>query len=159
MAPHVTLRDCLPTDEPFLYRVYASTREEELAPLAWSDVQKKQFLHMQFDAQHRYYHDQFTDAEFQIIILDGERIGRLYVDRRSDEIRLIDIALLPAYRNMGIGSELIGILLKEAQRVEKPVRIHVEQNNPAMQLYKRLGFVMIEEGDIYHLMQWQPDHA
>lgn len=157
MHSQVTLRAISQTDEPFLLSVYASTREEELALLDWEKQQKEQFLRMQFDAQHRYYQDQFAGADFQIVLLDGQAIGRLYVDRRPDEFRLIDIALLPSYRNAGIGSDLLKNLLAEARHDHKPVRIHVEQLNPAMRLYQRLGFVQIGESGVYNLMQWTPD--
>ena len=51
MCPEITLRCIAPEDEPFLYRVYAGTREEELAPLGWDEAQKNEFLRMQFSAQ------------------------------------------------------------------------------------------------------------
>ena len=102
-----SLRPIKEEDQSFLYRLYASTRQEELAVLDWSEAQKEAFLQMQFNAQHKFYTEQFSQAEFQIIEQDQEPIGRLYVDRRDDEIRLIDIALLPAYRNRGIGSSYL----------------------------------------------------
>ena len=116
-SPHGTaarrlgLRPAGPDDEPFLYRVYAGTREDELAAVDWDAAQQAAFLRGQFEAQHHYYHEQFGSAEFQIILLGGEPIGRLYVDRRDDEIRIIDIALLPAHRNAGLGEALLTDLL------------------------------------------------
>jgi ribosomal protein S18 acetylase RimI-like enzyme len=103
--------------------------------------------------------EQFAGAAFDVILLDGESIGRLYVDRRPDEIRIIDIALLPEYRNRGIGSRLITALLAEGTAAGLPVRIHVEQYNPAMRLYNRLGFQKIDERGVYHLMEWSPARA
>ena len=88
----VKFRPATPEDENFLYRVYASTREDELAPLDWDDKQMQTFLKMQFAAQHKFYLEQFPQAEFQVILLGREPIGRLYIDRRDDEIRLIDPA-------------------------------------------------------------------
>ncbi len=99
----------------------------------------------------------FTDAAYDIIILDGESIGRLYVDRREDEIRLIDIALLPEHRGGGLGTAILKEILAEGASVRKLVRIHVEQFNPAMRLYERLGFSKIEEQGVYHLMEWTPE--
>ena len=110
------LRPVRPEDESFLYEVYASTRLDELALTGWTEQQKKEFLQMQFGAQHRYYHEQFPEAEFHIILIQNLPIGRLYVDRRSDEIRIIDIALLPEYRNAGIGSMFLHNLMEEAEQ-------------------------------------------
>ena len=157
MNVSVTFRPIRSEDEPFLFEVYASTREEELAVLNWDEVQKKTFLRMQFKAQHRYYRKQFPAADFQIILAGDLPIGRLYVDRRKDEIRIIDIALLPQHRNTGIGSTILRDLLVEAAGADKPVRIHVERFNPALHLYERLGFFRIGETEISYLMEWTWD--
>ena len=152
-----TLRPITPDDEPFLYRLYASTREDELAELPWSASEKEAFLTTQFNAQHTFYHQQFNGAEFLIIEQSNEPIGRLYLDRREDEIRIVDIALLPAHRNLGIGTKYLESILKEGQGAGLPVRIHVEHNNPALSLYERLGFKKVTENGVYFLMEILPD--
>ena len=155
----VTFRPMSEADLGFLQRLYASTREEELAPVPWSEEQKAEFLRFQFDAQHKHYQEHFPDAEYQVIELGGKPIGRLYIDRREDEHRLIDIALLPAHRGGGIGGGIMRDVLDEAAAVGKRVRIHVEMNNPALRLYERLGFENIEEQGVYYLMEWTPPDA
>ena len=155
-SSRVTLRPIAVEDMEFLHRLYASTRQDELRRVGWSDEQKEAFLRFQFDAQHHYYREQFPNATFDVV-LDGERpIGRLYVDRRADEIRLIDIALLPEQRGKGTGGSLMRQTLAEARLAGKPVRIHVERENPARRLYDRLGFRSIEEQGVYDLMEWRP---
>jgi ribosomal protein S18 acetylase RimI-like enzyme len=156
MTDAITLRAITAADEPFLYAVYASTRTEELAPLGWDEAQLSGFLRMQFDAQHRYYQEQFAGAAFDLILRNGQPVGRLYVDRCDDEIRIIDIALLPEHRNAGIGSRLLREVLAEADRQKKPVRIHVERFNPALALYQRLGFGPAGETGVYYLLERQP---
>lgn len=152
----VTFRPMTEGDLDFLRRLYASTREEELAQVPWSDEEKAEFLRFQFDAQHKHYMEYFPDAEYQVIELAGKPIGRLYLDRRDDEHRLIDIALLPEHRGDGIGGGIMRDVLEEAAAARKLVRIHVERNNPAMRLYERLGFNNIEEQGVYYLMEWTP---
>lgn len=154
--PEITFRPIRDDDREFLARLYASTREEELAVTPWSEEQKAAFLRQQFEAQHAFYTEQFADAEFSVILLDGEPAGRLYVDRREDEIRLIDIALLPEHRGQGIGGELMRDLLAEGEEKGLPVTIHVERFNPALRLYERLGFRHVEEQGPYYLMEWRP---
>jgi GNAT superfamily N-acetyltransferase len=156
MSTAVTLRRICPEDGPFLYQVYANTREEELAPLGWDEAQKAAFLRMQFTAQHRYYQDQFPDADFQIILAGDRPIGRLYVDRGKEEINIVDIALLPEHRRAGIGTALLLAILAEADQAGKPVRIHVERFNPALNLYERLGFVTVADTGVYFLMKRAP---
>jgi len=152
----ITLRPIIPSDQDFLYRVYASTREEELEQVNWNEAQKTAFIRMQFNAQHRYYAENYPQAKFQIILLNGEPAGRLYVDWRKAEIRIIDITLLPAFRGQGIGSRLLNEILAEGQARGMPVTIHVERFNPALRLYKRLGFQQIQDKEVYYLMKWTP---
>ncbi len=153
----ISFRPITTQDLPFLSRLYASTRAEEVAQVPdWTDEQKQQFLQMQFDAQHSYYQEQFSKAEYLVIEQDGDPIGRIYIDRRKDEIRLIDIALLPEARGQKLGAALLEDLLEEAQSSQLAVRIHVEKNNPAMRLYIRLGFRQIEDQGVYDLMEWTP---
>jgi ribosomal protein S18 acetylase RimI-like enzyme len=154
MENQITFRPIRPEDEALLYQIYANTREEELAQVPWDTAEKEAFLRMQFNAQHQYYQEQFPHAAFQIILRDDRPIGRLYVNRRPDVIHLIDIALLPANRNRGIGTSLLKELLAEASEVGKPVRIHVEHFNPALRLYERLGFSQIGDHGVYYLMEW-----
>jgi ribosomal protein S18 acetylase RimI-like enzyme len=144
-------------DEQFLYRLYASTREDELAVVPWSESEKETFLTTQFNAQHTFYHQQFNEAEFLIIEQDNEPIGRLYLDRRDDEIRIVDIALLPSHRNRGIGTKYLESILEEGQGAGLPVRIHVERNNTALRLYERLGFQKVTENGVYFLMEKWPN--
>ncbi len=152
----LTFRSINDADHPFLRQVYASTREEELATVPWSKEQKQAFLEFQFNAQHTFYQNQFGNAAFWVIEQAGVPIGRLYLDRRADEIRIIDIALLPAYRDRGIGTALLKAVLAEGQTKNQPVTIHVEQNNRALNLYRRLGFVQKGDESIYYLMEWMP---
>lgn len=152
----IHLRPIQPEDEPFLLRVYASTRTEELKQVDWDARQKDDFLRMQFEAQHSHYTEHFPDADFQLVLKGDEAIGRLYVDRRSDEIRLIDIALLPDFQGEGTGSGLLKALLDEACQMDLPLRIHVEKFNPALRWYERLGFRQIEDKGMYLFMEWTP---
>lgn len=151
----ISLRAITLEDEPFLFAVYSSTRADELALVDWSAEQKDAFLRMQFVAQSRHYTENYPDAEFQVIELDGQRIGRLYTQRRENEIRIMDIALLPEVRGRGIGTGLLNEILDEARAGNLPVTIHVERMNPALHLYERLGFYFLEQRGIYFLMEWR----
>ncbi len=157
MKHEITFRPISEEDQDFLRQVYASTRTDELAILDWSEAQKQDFLNMQFHAQHTFYMQQFPEATFDIVLLREQPIGRLYVHRPEHEIRLIDIALLPEYRNDGIGTALLQDLLAEATETGKPLSIHVEKFNPAMRLYERLGFTSIADQGVYLLMEWRPE--
>jgi GNAT superfamily N-acetyltransferase len=154
-AAGLTFRPITDADLPFLARVYASTRMEELAVTDWSDAQKAAFLQMQFDAQHAHYQKHYVGSDFFVIERAGEALGRLYLARWKSEHRIVDIALLPAHRGSGLGTALLTDLLDEATAVGKAVTIHVEKFNPAMSLYRRLGFVAAGEEGAYDLMRWE----
>jgi len=151
----VLLRPRRNDDDGFLAELYASTRADEMALVEdWTEEQKNTFLAMQFEAQTKHYDEHFSDAEFLIVERGDEPIGRLYLHRRQDEIRVVDIALLPQHRRSGIGGRLMREVLDEAARSGRVVRIHVERNNPAMRLYERLGFLVVDDLEVYLLMEW-----
>lgn len=152
----LSLRPVSPDDEVFLVQVYASTRAEEMALVPWSEEQKQAFLRMQFDAQRESYQQQFPDAEYHVILQDGVGAGRLIVERTDRSILLIDIALLPAFRDLGIGTNLIGDLKAEAQQIGKPLWLDVESFSQALEFYERLGFKKIDEAGFYLRMEWRP---
>ena len=156
MTDGISLRPIEPGDEEFLYRVYASTRQEELAQTGWSEDQRASFLRMQFDAQSRYYKEHYEDAEFSVILADDHPVGRLYVARWPEEIRIVDIALLPEHRNAGIGTSLLRALVSESEAIGRPHSIHVERFNPALRLYGRLGFRKVADKGVYFLMERAP---
>lgn len=152
----LALRTMVDADLPFLQALYASTREQEMAQTQWSDQQKAEFLAFQFDAQHKHYQKHFSSANFDIVEMEGQPIGRLYVEYRDDEIRIVDIALLPEYRNRGFGQSLLKAVMQAGQDRKQPISIHVEQFNPAMRLYIRLGFEKTADQGVYDLMTWSP---
>lgn len=150
------LRPIRESDQAFLRQLYGSTREEELKQTGWSDKEKENFLDFQHKAQHTHYMREYRDSRFDIILADGEKVGRLYVDRRKDEIRIVDIALLSNHRGKGWGSYFLLQLLEEGSQKALPIRIHVEHNNPALSLYERLGFKQVDSNGVYLLMERVP---
>jgi ribosomal protein S18 acetylase RimI-like enzyme len=155
-----SLRPATEADREFLLTLYASTREEELAQVPWADDAKEVFLEQQFSAQDHHYRTHYPGAALDVIEVDGEPAGRLYVFRGADEIRIMDIALAPEFRGRGIGTELLRELMAEASASGRSLSIHVEITNPARSLYERLGFVPAGQHGVYVLMRWdQPKTA
>lgn len=154
MSLPVALRTATSEDNEFLAAVYEGTRLEELAVTDWTSEQKTQFCRMQFVAQDAHYRQHYPTAEYYVVELEGVPVGRLYYDRWTREIRIMDIAVLPEYRGRGIGTLLLKDLLKEAADSGKILSIHVERMNPALNLYQRLGFALAEDKGVYLLMEW-----
>ncbi|HEX8668750.1 MAG TPA: GNAT family N-acetyltransferase [Allosphingosinicella sp.] len=152
----LSVRPAGETDLPLLTAVYSSTRVEEVAATGWPEEMQRAFLAHQFDAQHRHYRQHYPGAEWLVMERDGAAVGRLYLDEWSDQLRLIDIALLPEARGLGAGEAILRDLQDAAAAAGKPLTIHVERQNPAMRLYLRLGFRRIDEHGVYELMEWRP---
>lgn len=154
----LSLRPVRADDAEVLYRIYAGTRADELAGVPWDDRVKEAFLRQQFDAQSAAY-EQYEGRSHQLVLLDGAPVGRLYVARRDDEMRIVDIALLPEHRGAGIGTAVLRDVLDEAAAGGLVVRIHVERENRALGLYRRLGFVTVGEYGLHLRMEWDPVRA
>jgi ribosomal protein S18 acetylase RimI-like enzyme len=158
---HVTtnpeLRPAQPSDEPLLFKLYASTRLEELSRLPVSAEQLESILKMQFNAQQSGYAAQHPLADHQIILFEAQEIGRILLDRSEDRFQLVDIALLPQFRGRGIGSLLLKKLQEEAAREGKKIGLFVYQTNPAKRLYERLGFSQVETDGLYTEMLWRAE--
>ena len=158
-GPPLVLRPEAPEDQQFLFTVYASTREKELALTNWDEATRRAFLKHQFDAMCRGYRAMFPAGEFSIILVAGQLIGRMVLDRRTAEIRVVDLALLPAWRNQGLGTLLMRQVCQEASMAGKSVTLEVLQNNRALHWYTRLGFTLNGRRGIYGTMVWHPGPA
>lgn len=152
----VQLRPYRADDQEFLFKLYASTRQQEIAAFGWPEAQQQAFLRMQFTTQQRWYASAYPEAEHQIIEREGVAVGRLLVLRQAGSVLLVDIALLPDSRGLGIGTELIGRLVRECRAEKLPLRLQVLKANPAMKLYERLGFAKTGEDQVYVQMEKSP---
>jgi len=138
-----------------LRRLYASTRADEMAMVLWTDEQKRAFCDMQFDAQDRHYRAHHPEAHFDMVLVDGEAAGRLTVDRGDRAVHVIDIAILPEFRNRGVATALLTELQEEARATDQPLVLQVEVNNRAAELYRRLGFVETRALGLHLEMTWR----
>jgi len=157
--PHggkLTLRPVTKEDEPFLVSLYGSTRAAELSQVEWAEGQREVFVRWQFDMQRREYDARFPDARYQLIVIDDEPAGRIWVGEDEEQIRLLDIALLPQFQKRGVGTVLLRELMKEATGAGKLLRHMVfVLNDDAHRFYERLGFVVIEDLGAYKHMEYR----
>lgn len=141
-------------DEDFLFRLYATAREEEVSAWGWDQTQQQVFLRMQYKAQRQWYAVAYAGAEHRIILENDQPVGRILVRRAKDSIELVDISLLPEHRNRGIGTALVGELIQESRNSGAVVRLQVlRTNHRAIRLYRRLGFVIASEDEIRYQME------
>lgn len=150
----VALRPVTSDDRAFLVEVYGSTRDAELSQVSWEAGQREAFVEMQFAAQDAQYRQHNPRGRFDVVEVDGVPAGRLYVDRRPGDLRVVDISLLPQFCGQGVGRELLTRLMDQAAAEGRIVSIHVEIHNPAAALYARLGFEVVAELGVYRRMEW-----
>jgi len=141
----LTLRPALPADEPFLYRLAYEHFYLKLLAHTWEPGMRDMLLKMQVEGQRATYATQFPRADHGIIVLDDRPIGRMLVDRGPEIHQLVDIVIGADQRGKGIGSIVLRALCTEAELMRKPLRLHVDVQNRARELYRRLGFRLIED--------------
>lgn len=138
-------------DAAFFEKLYVAVRRIEFAMLGWDEHQILPVLKMQFDAQTRGYRGQFPNLKEFVVETNGEAVGRLVL---TDEMRLVDIAVSPARRNLGIGSFVLKHLLDKADGENKNIFLRVlKTNTEARRLYMRFGFQTTGEDDLYLMMR------
>jgi len=154
----VCLRSAQADDVPFLRQLYASLREDELAPLPWPQAAKQAFLDNQFLLQHQHYVNHYRDADFLVIEQNDVPIGRYYVQRAAHDFLIIDISLDRRSRGQGIASALIGQTQQQAREYGAGVQLHVQYGNDgARRLYERLDFLVTADEGVYQRLRWAPD--
>jgi len=154
---NVQLRASDESDNELLYRIFVESHGDLAAAVAdWDDARKKSFLRSQFQIQQEQYRGHYPQARFDVVVADGQVIGNFYVAPGADELLLVDVNLLPEFRNRGIGGALLQDLLDESENSNKPVSLHVMQGNPAIRLYERIGFEVVAQEGVYSRMQRRP---
>jgi GNAT superfamily N-acetyltransferase len=158
--PVIDLRPAAPTDEGFLFELYCQVRAPEFAMLILPEEQKAQVIGMQYTAQRAAYQAQFPGSNYEIVLNAGQPVGRIWVDRGESDLFLVDVALLPACRNAGIGTWLIKQLQSEARAAGKPIRSSVFRFNPgSLRFHERLGFRVTHQDEVEFHLEWRPGQA
>ena len=115
---------------------------------------------MQSAAQLTEYKTKFPGARFQVIIYNEKNACRFYTCENENDIRLLDITILPEFTGKGIGTNLLHRLIQRSNKVQKKISLHVIASNPALKLYQRLGFVRIKNDGLNYYMEREPgDHS
>jgi GNAT superfamily N-acetyltransferase len=146
----LALRPARAEDVAFLFELFLDARAVEFSHLPLHGAERHLLMRMQFEAQQRGYAIRFPASEDAIVWCGTRPVGRLWLMRTQDEIRVLDVALLSEKRGAGIGSSLLRQVLQEG----KPVRLSVARTNlRAFELYRRLGFVIAGQNDVFLEME------
>ncbi len=152
----MTMRRATAADEPLLFVLFSAEKVREFAPLGLPAEQLQPLLEMQFRARQTGYAQTYPAAtDFILCLADGTAVGRHLVERQPDCYRCIDLAVLSAYRNRGIGAWALRQLQQIAALEQAPFRLRVAKSNPALRLYGRLGFIKASADELSYEMEWQ----
>lgn len=150
----ISLRGVTAEDREFLLRAYAAGRETELSVLPFDDAQKRAFCEHQLDAQTAYYLEKYPQATHEVILVDGDPVGRIYVNRGEKLILILDFAVLVEKRKKGIATHIVKSLQAEAASSGKRVGVEVETFNPSQKFFRELGFELVEGDGMNLYFEW-----
>ncbi len=154
----VATRPAVPQDEDFLFELYCAVRAAEFALLPLPDEQRMHLLKMQHTWQRDAYGAAYPGSGYEIVLLNGEPAGRIWVARLPEELRLVDLAVHPRLHNQGIGTVLLQRLQAEAARSGKRVCSSVFRFNAgSLRFHQRLGFRVIAENETRLELAWAAD--
>jgi ribosomal protein S18 acetylase RimI-like enzyme len=149
-----------PSDADFLYALFCVSRPPDWDPLRGHPAIFEQLMRQQFEAQAAQYGQRFPNASFEVVELEGERVGRVVVDRSGTGLHVVDIAIVPMLRGRGIGTAVLRALLAEAEAAGLPVHLSVASSNDrSLRLYLRLGFVVTAKQTAYLTLERRPRAA
>ncbi|MBF0098011.1 MAG: GNAT family N-acetyltransferase [Magnetococcales bacterium] len=152
----LTLRPSRPEDEPFLAILYRSTRPD----LRLLDAETEYIDHL-IDLQRQWqtagYGENNPNALIFIVEKLGDRIGRVIVHFGEQEVRVMDISLLPVVRKQNVGTGIMQALQRAAAQIKVPLTLCVAKHNgAAKQFYARLGFQLAASDTMLDLLIWYP---
>jgi len=152
----ITLRPATEDDQDFLLELFKSSRGDDLRGLGWDEERIGEFLEMQYEAHQNFLANDYPNLEAQIILSGGGAIGLLATAQQPQEIRLVDLSLVPEQRNRGTGALLIRELQAQSAAAKRPLRLQIIRFNRAAGLFERLGFSRTSETGTHFQMEWLP---
>lgn len=150
------LRPCEPSDDAFLYDVFCTTWESEVAALPNQNL-AQHILRIQHIAQERRFASRYPGHQRLIVMSGGLRAGRLYLFESLSSLQVVDLTLMPQFRSRGIGTRILHHLMSEATRDGSTIAAGVPRTNKgATKLYAALGFQLVSVDDLDNGFEWAP---
>jgi GNAT superfamily N-acetyltransferase len=134
--PQLVLRPAHPGDFPFCERLYFAEMDYIITQLGLDMARQRESFTRQWDV-----------TEVRIITISGGDIGWLQTKMTDSALFLGQLYLSGHMQRQGIGTEVLQMLIEEAQRAGKSVTLGVVKINPARRLYERLGFQRTHEDE------------
>jgi ribosomal protein S18 acetylase RimI-like enzyme len=144
----ITLRHAVAEDFEYCERLYFAGMKNIIEELGLSAI-----------AQKASFPQQWAVEEVRIISADGSDVGWLQSDMRKEGLFVGQLFVDSPFQGHGIGTQVMRQLIDEAAGQNQAVSLAVAKINPALRLYKRLGFRITHEDDRKFYMTLDPDAA
>jgi ribosomal protein S18 acetylase RimI-like enzyme len=144
------------SDDAFIKRLLLETISNQLGAAAWPEALRETLLAQQCAIRLQSRRGAFSNGRGQIIQIDGENAGWLFLADGPDEIRIVDIVIAQTRSGQGAGTAVIRGVLAQAEALGKAVRLSVNlMNSGAARLYHRLGFSRTGGDEVQHFLEWR----
>ena len=144
------LRPSEPEDEAFVRRLNQLAYEEVVSAQfgEWDPVKQKASFDLKWKAQ-----------MYSIIVLGGMPVGAVSSVWSDVALTLMELLVLPLHQGLGIGTQVVLQLQREARSQQLPLLLQVLHLNRARGLYERLGFRVYETTETHYRMRWDSDSS
>jgi hypothetical protein len=143
-------------DSEFLFRLFEELKIAELNIASWPELMKNQLVAMQYNAFEKMIKNEYPNSEDYLVVFNFQKAGRLQLNDDNEVLKILNISLLPAFQNLGIGSKIIKDIIINAGVKNKLVYLEVDKANPVFSLYKKLGFTVYAQDELKYYMKYFP---
>jgi GNAT superfamily N-acetyltransferase len=153
--PDFYLRSDHEHDQEFIDTLYRSTRED-LLMLPMDPVFIDNLIRSQQQIHALGVQQNYPNAQTIILEYQRQALGRMVFEHAADDIRLIDIAVLPSAQRQGRARYMLLYLQQMAGTRQASLSLRVVKNNlKARSLYLSAGFQIVDEDEISEQMRWR----
>ena len=142
----IQLREARPADVDFARALYFETMRGMIEPLLGWDQRR----------QEASFAGWFDLRQASIIMADGRDVGWMQTRAGEGEVFLGSLYVIPEMQRRGIGTHVLRGLIAQSKRSSTPLTLAVMKDNPAIQLYERLGFRLTREDQYKFYMRVDP---
>ncbi len=100
--------------------------------------------------------DTLDPTGHRIVVWDRRDVGVVATERESAHVRLRKLYIATSFRNLGIGAQVLGSIVKEAAASGAGVRLSVLTTNPAIRFYLQGGFEIVDRDPKRIWMECRP---
>ncbi len=130
------LRAAREEDRAFLDGLFFERKQVEFAALGWPPPVLAAFLQSQAAVRAQ----ALAGLESWVIVHGEVPVGQVLVGITPGALHVAEMVVSQSRRGQGLGTAALQEVLARADAEQRAVRLNVEHGNPAVRLYRRLGF-------------------